>query len=39
MGSRRRKRLLHVKTVVLLVAVWPEGALCDPAKMVFTDPS
>ena len=21
------------------VAAWPEGALCDPVKMVFTDPS
>ena len=21
------------------VATWPEGALCDPVKMVFTDPS
>ena len=23
----------------VLVAAWPEGALCDPVKMVFTDPS
>ena len=28
-----------VFTVDVPVAVWPEGALCDPAKMVFTDPS
>jgi hypothetical protein len=21
------------------VDAWPEGALCDPVKMVFTDPS
>ena len=24
---------------VVPVIAWPEGALCDPAKMVFTDPS
>ena len=24
---------------VVPVAAWPEGASCDPVKMVFTDPS
>ena len=26
-------------SLVVPVDAWPEGALCDPVKMVFTDPS
>ena len=26
-------------SLVVPVAAWPEDALCDPVKMVFTDPS
>ena len=26
-------------SLLVLVIAWPEGALCDPVKMVFTDSS
>ena len=26
-------------SLVVSVITWPEDALCDPVKMVFTDPS
>ena len=31
--------LVSMGSLGVPVAAWPEDALCDPVKMVFTDPS
>jgi hypothetical protein len=35
----RQAWLASVGSLEVPVDAWPEGALCDPVKMVFTDPS